>query len=185
MRIMKCAHFQWRFYLERDIFKLRYVHLQACYSEQVFKLVQIEQRKTGQIRIQGGMLSQPGCIDDRREQDDGSSSSHSYDAIQGWYLYFPFPFYFPLLLSFTLPHLLPRLEVFLSSYFLLSLPFLYFNILLLLSHLFCQFCLYMYSSLLSLRKLRQGPPLPTSTLPERERERRGRPRNGHDVQFSS
>ena len=83
MRIMKCAQFQWRFYLERDIFKLRYVHLQACYSEQVFKLVQIEQRKTGQIRIQGGMLSQPGCIDDRREQDDGSSSSHSYDAIQG------------------------------------------------------------------------------------------------------
>jgi hypothetical protein len=41
------AQFQQRFYLDSDIFKLRYVHLQACYSEQVFKLVQTEQRKTG------------------------------------------------------------------------------------------------------------------------------------------
>lgn len=57
-------------YLDRDKFKLRYVHLQACYSEQVFKLVQTEQRKTGQIRIQGGLLSQPGHIDDRRKQED-------------------------------------------------------------------------------------------------------------------
>jgi len=31
--------FQWRFYLDRGIFKLRNVHLQACYSKQVFKLV--------------------------------------------------------------------------------------------------------------------------------------------------
>jgi hypothetical protein len=38
-------------------------------------------------------------------------------------------------------------------------------------HLFCHFGLYMYSSLLSLMKLRQGPPLPTSTLPERGREK--------------
>jgi len=88
-----------------------------------------------------------------------------------------FHFFFISLLSFTLLHLLPCLEVFLSSYFLLSLPFLYFNILLLLIllcacllHLFCQFGLYMYSSLLSLMKLRQGPPLLTSTLPERGRE---------------
>ena len=88
-----------------------------------------------------------------------------------------FHFFFISLLSFTLLHLLPCLEVFLSSYFLLSLTFLYFNILLLLIllcacllHLFCHFGLYMYSSLLSLMKLRQGPPLLTSTLPERGRE---------------
>ena len=74
-------------------------------------------------------------------------------------LIFIFSIFSPLLLSFTLLHLLPCLEVFLSSYFLLSLPFLYFNILLLLIllcacllHLFCQFGLYMYSSLLSLMK---------------------------------
>jgi hypothetical protein len=109
---------------------------------------------------------------------------------------FPLLFYFSFLLSFTFLHPLRPYPVLKFSFLLIfsSLSFLYFNILLLLIrcacllHLFYQFGLYMCSSLHSLMNLRQGPPLSTSTPSERERrerERIGRPRNGHVVQFST